>query len=219
MEAKPDFKSMSTQKKIGYVWDYYRLHIGITIILAIIIGSAIHHFVTTKDSVLDMIFMNSYSPYEGPQGLDEFFLSQGFDAKKEEISIATSLNFAITDDGYEPDYYTLQSLDAMFAVGDVDIFAAPQQIYSDYSIAGYVADLRTVFTDEELNAYKELLLYATTFDTQETIPCGFDFSNNGWLLEYEYYSGNCHMGIPANADNPELAKEFLLYLLQYEENH
>ena len=32
MEAKPNFKEMSLKKKIGYVWDYYRLHIGIVLI-------------------------------------------------------------------------------------------------------------------------------------------------------------------------------------------
>mgnify|MGYP006874693314 FL=1 len=43
MEAKPDFKNMSTGKKLEYVWDYYRFHILGTIVLVIVFGSIIHH--------------------------------------------------------------------------------------------------------------------------------------------------------------------------------
>ena len=215
MEARPDFKNMSTKKKLGYVWDYYRFHIGGIIVLAIVFGSIIHHYATLKDSVMDMIFINAYSPYEGPQGFDNFFEEQGFDPNKEEITVATSLSFALTEDSYQVDYYTVQSLDAMIAVGDVDIFAAPWQIYDAYAAAGYIADLRIVFTEEELLAYEDLLIYATSVETGETMPCGFDLSNNRWVMEYDYYTDNCRFGIPANADDAELAKEFLLYILEY----
>ena len=215
MEARPDFKNMSTKKKLGYVWDYYRFHIGGIIVLAIVFGSIIRHYATLKDSVMDMIFINAYSPYEGPQGFDNFFEEQGFDPNKEEITVATSLSFALTEDSYQVDYYTVQSLDAMIAVGDVDIFAAPWQIYDAYAAAGYIADLRIVFTEEELLAYEDLLIYATSVETGETMPCGFDLSNNRWVMEYDYYTDNCRFGIPANADDAELAKEFLLYILEY----
>ena len=216
MEAKPDFKNMSKKKKLGYIWDYYRFHIGGILVLAIVFGSIIHHYATTKESVMDAIFINGYSPYEGLLGLDEFFNEQGFDAKTQEINITTSLRLALTEDSYQADYYTLESLNAMFAVGDVDIFASPRQLYEQFAPAGYVADLRTVFSEEELLNYEDILLFATSTETGEKMPCGFDMSDNRWLKEYEYYSdGNCHMGIPANADNPELAKEFLLYILNY----
>lgn len=215
MEAKPDFKKMSTKKKLGYVWDYYRFHIGGILVLAIVFGAIIHHYATAKESVMDAIFVNGYSPYEGPQGLEEFFTSQGFDEASQEINITTSLRLSLTEDSYQADYYTLESLNAMFAVGDVDIFAAPKQLYDQFSPAGYVADLRTVFSEDELAAYEEILLYTTSTETGEEMPCGFDVSENRWLTEYEYYTENCHIGIPANADNPELAKEFLVYILTY----
>ena len=216
MEARPDFKNMSTKKKLCYVWDYYRFHIGGIIVLAIIFGSIIHYYTTMKESVMDAVFINGSSPYEGLPGLDEFFTAQGFDADSQEINITTSLKLSLTEESYQADYYTLESLNAMFAVGDMDIFAAPWQLYSQFSPAGYVADLRIVFSEEELSAYEDILLYAVSTDTGEEMPCGFDMSENRWLKEYEYYTeGNCHMGIPANSDNPQIAKEFLLYLLNY----
>lgn len=215
MEARPDFKNMSAKKKLEYVWDYYKFHIGGILVLAITLCSIIHHYATLKDSVLDMIFMNAQNTYENSYGLDEFFTMQGFDASTQEITVTTSLSFALTEDSYQVEYYTVQTLSAMFAVGDVDIFAAPWQLYDEYAAAGYVADLRTVFTEDELSLYEDKVLYTTSTETGETMPCGFDFSDNRFLQEYKYYTDNCHMGIPANADDAELAKEFLLYLLNY----
>lgn len=216
MEARPDFKNMSIKKKLAYVWDYYRFHIGGIIVLAIVFGSIFHHYATMKESVMTAVFINGHSPYEGLPGLDEFFASQGFDEATQEINITTSLRLSLTEESYQADYYTLESLNAMFAVGDMDIFAAPYQLYNQFAPAGYVADLRIVFSEEELSAYEDILLYAVSTETGEEMPCGFDMSKNRWLKEYEYYSEeNCHMGIPANSDNPQIAKEFLLYLLNY----
>lgn len=216
MEARPDFKNMSTKKKFEYVWDYYRLHISIIIILTIIFSSIFHYYATMKEPVMSAVFINGYSPYEGLLGLDEFFTAQGFDADTQEISITTSLKLSLTEESYQADYYTLESLNAMFAAGDLDIFAAPRQLYNQFAPAGYVADLRIVFSEAELAAFEGILLYVTNTETGEKIPCGFDMSENRWLKEYEYYTeGNCHMGIPANSDNPAIAREFLLYLLNY----
>ena len=215
MEARPDFKNMSAKKKLEYVWDYYKFHIGGILVLAITLGSIIHHYATLKEPVIDMIFMNAQSVYEDAVGLDEFFDSQGYDSSSQEIHITTSLSFALTEDSYQVDYYTVQTLSAMFAVGDVDIFAAPWQLYDEYAPAGYVADLRTVFTEDELALYKDQVLYTTSTETGEIMPCGFDFSDYRFLQEFGYYTDNCHMGIPANADGAERAKEFLLYLLNY----
>ena len=216
MEARPDFKNMSAKNKLNYVWDYYRLPIGIILILTIIFIAIFNHYSSMKESVMNAVFINGYSPYEGLPGLEEFFDSQGFDADTQEIQIVTSLKLTLTDATYMDDYYTLESLNAMFAVGDMDIFAAPKQLYSQFAPAGYVADLRSVFSEEELSVYRDLLIYVENTETGENIPCGFDMSENKWLKEFEYYSeGDCHMGIPANADGPEIAKAFLLYLLNY----
>ncbi len=214
MEAKPNFKEMSTQKKVGYVWDYYRYHILGTIVAIAILVSIVHHYATLKESVFDMMFLNAMD-IEQPENLTTFFEQMGFDTETQEISVNTSMGFTISGDGYVDDPYTTQAVAAMFTVGDLDMFAAPSQIYNAYAAVGYLADLRVIFTDEELAQFEEQLVYVTLSETGEEIPCGFDLTDNAWVKESGYYSGECYFGITSNGDGSDLARDFLMYVLTY----
>lgn len=213
MEAKPDFKAMSTQKKLGYVWDYYRFHILGIIVLVITTGSIIHHYATLKESVLDMLFLNAHAIEEPQKPFEDFLSARGYDLSDYEIRVTTSLRFALREGSYQEDYYTIQTLSALFAAGDLDIFTAPQQIYNDFASAGYVADLRTVFTEDELASYGDMVIYTNLLETGEAFPSGFNLEGNPWMIENGYYDDGCYLSITANTDNPELTKEFILYIL------
>lgn len=215
MEAKPDIKNMSTGKKLEYVWDYYRFHILGTIVLVLVFGSIIHHYATLKTAVLDMIFLNAYTAEDAHAPFAEFLIEQGYDPNEYEVYLTTSLAYALTEDGYQPDYTTLQAISAMFSTGDVDVFAMPPQVFDEYATAGYTMDLRTVFTDDELAAYSEEIVYSTLSETGEQFPSAFNLKDCNWLEEYGFYAGDYYMAITVNSDSPELTKEFLLYILEY----
>lgn len=216
MEAKPNFKEMSTPKKLEYIWDYYKLPILCTVTAVIIAASLIHHYAVQKESVLDMIFVNGNDLYETPQILEPFFTSQGFDKKTQEISITTSLSFQLTDTGFLPDYYTTQALAAMFTVGNIDLFAAPPAVFDEYASVGFLADLHTLYSDEELAELEDFFVYAVSEKTGELFPCGLNLSDNKWIKESGYYSTDCYFGFTANGDDPAIASEFLSYLLSYQ---
>ena len=215
MEAKPDFKAMSTQKKLGYVWDYYRFHILGIIILVVTFGSIIHHYATLKTSVLDMLFLNAYTLEEEQKPFEDFLTARGYDLDEYEIRVTTSLGFALKEGSYQEDYYTIQTLSALFAAGDLDVFTAPHQIYNDFASAGYVTDLRSVFSEEELDAYGDMIIYTNLLETGESFPSGFNLEGNSWMIENGYYDEGCYLAITANTDSPELTKEFILHILEH----
>lgn len=213
MEAKPDFKSMSTSKKLEYVWDYYRFHILGIIVLVITAYSIIHHYATLKDSVLDMLFLNAHSIEDEQRPFEEFLTIQGYDLNKYEIRTTTTLSFALEEGSYQQDYYSIQTVSALFAAGDLDVFAAPHQIYNDFASSGYVADLRTVFSEEELESFGDMIIYTNLLETGEAFPSAFNLDGNQWMIGNGYYDEGCYLAITANTDSPELTKEFILHIL------
>lgn len=213
MEAKPNFKAMPLSKKAGYVWDYYRFHILGTIIALIIAGSVIHHYATLKDSVLDMLFLNAYTLDDDQAPFEDFMAEHGYDTTDYEISVTTTLSFALEEGSYKQDYYSVQTVSALFAAGDLDIFTAPHQIYNDFSSAGYAADLRDIFTEEELAEFDDIIIYTTLSETGETFPSALNLEGNQWLIRNGYYDNGCYLAVAANTDNPELTKEFIYYIL------
>lgn len=213
MEAKPNFKAMTTSQKAGYVWDYYRFHILGTIISVIIASSIIHHYATLKESVLDMLFLNAYTLDDEQAPFEDFMTEQGYNTADYEINVTTTLSFALEEGSYKQDYYSVQTVSALFAAGDLDIFTAPHQIYNDFASAGYVANLRNFFTEEELVELDDMIIYTTLSETGETFPSAFNLEGNQWLIRNGYYDEGCYLAIAANTDNPELAKEFIYYIL------
>ena len=215
MEAKPDLKAMSTQKKLEYIWDYYRFHILGIIVLVITAISIIHHYATIKTSVLDMIFLNAYPSEEGVAPFDEFLKQQGYDPNNYEVYVTTSLGYALTEDSYQEDYYTNQGLSAMFATGELDIFTTPPQVLNDFASYGYVSDLRDFFSEKELASFGDMVIYTTLLETGEEFPSALNLTGNEWFIANDYYDDGCYLAISNYTDTPELTKEFILYVLNY----
>lgn len=215
MEVRPNFKAMSTSQKLGYVWDYYRFHILGVILLVITVSSIIQHYATLKTSVLDMVFLNAHDTEEAQKPFEPFLVRNGYDLTNSEVRVTTTISFVLEEDSYQEDFYSVQTLSALFAAGDLDIFAAPHQVYNDFASAGYVSDLRNIFSEDELNELGDMIIYTTLAETGEAFPSGLNLEGNRWLLESGYYDNGCYLAVTTNTDSPKLVKDFLLYILNY----
>lgn len=214
MEAKPNFKEMTNKKKLEYIWDYYKFVILGSIFIICTLISAIYNHLTEKECLLKMIMVNGSIPYDGAIFADDFLIAQNFNPETQEI-VVSSVGLSLTEKTYQQDYYTVQALIARLTSGSIDLLSAPSNIYSDYAKEGYFVDLNTIFSKEELSKYKDLLIYTMQEDTKESYPCGFDLTNNTWIKKYGYYTTDCNFGILYNAPNPEITKNFLLFILNY----
>ena len=64
MEKKTAFKDLSRKAKVQYIWDYYRWHIVAAICLVAFAISMIVHYASYRESVLDIVMVNTLDPYE-----------------------------------------------------------------------------------------------------------------------------------------------------------
>ncbi len=125
MEKKTAFKDLSRKAKVQYIWDYYRWHIIAAICLVAFVISMIVHYAAYRESVLDIVMVNTLNPYEeSVSSTDEFFEQEGF-TKKEEVTVDTSITFS-DDDNYSTNYYSNQKLTLKLSVGDADVLFAPE---------------------------------------------------------------------------------------------
>lgn len=217
MEKKTDFKALSKKAKVQYIWDYYKFHILVAICAVAFVVSLIYHYATYKESVLNIIMVNVCDPYRAEMpGLDDFFEEAGLDTSTEEINVDTSNTYNLEDDAFSTNYYSDQTLTLKLSVGGTDIFFAPEQVFSTYGSAGCLMDLSTVLTEEEMEQYADLFLYASDEENTITIPCGVLLENNSWLMDNGYYDGPCYFGIANNTDNVDLALSFFRYVMSHE---
>ena len=169
MEKKTAFKDLSRKAKVQYIWDYYRWHIIAAICLVAFVISMIVHYAAYRESVLDIVMVNTLNPYEeSVSSTDEFFEQEGF-TKKEEVTVDTSITFS-DDDNYSTNYYSNQKLTLKLSVGDADVLFAPEFVFQQYADAGSLMPLTDYLTADELEQYKDMIVYATDSETGETAP-------------------------------------------------
>jgi len=213
---KPDFSSMTKSQIASYIWDYYKIPILVGIFLFCSLVSSVYKHVTAKEAVLDVIMVNSTSSYEGDMGSNDFISYLGLDPEEYGVQANTSFRLAFDEKHYSEDYYVIQTLIATLTEGDIDVFGGTTNVFTDFAMEGYFADLRDYYTEEELAAHESILVYTTEIDSGKTYPCGFSLGDSAWNERYYYFGSDCQFGILFNADDPETAKEFLSFALSYQ---
>lgn len=165
MEKKTDFKALSTRAKFDYIWDYYKLHILAAIIAVCVVVSLIHHYVTYREPILNVIMINCIGgDLADDSGFDEFLESYGHDPAKEPVSLSSNLYFS--ENSSTDSYTNMQVLAAMMAAGDQDLFFGTGDIYLSYADQGALADLSAVLPADILEQYKDSLIYTTEDGTR-----------------------------------------------------
>ena len=212
---KPDFSKMSKSKIAGYIWDYYKVPILISLVILSSLVSSIYKHVTAKEPVLDVIMINSTSSYDGDMGSNDFVSHLGLDPKEYGVQAYTSFRLGFDEKHYADDFNVIQTLIVRLTEGDIDVFGGTPQAFQEFAMEGYFSDLRSYFTEDELAALEPILVYTTERETGLTYPCGFSLGDSKWNKTYYYFSGDCQFGIMFNADQAATAKAFLTYAINY----
>lgn len=213
MEKKTDFKALSNEAKVQYIWDYYKIHIFGTLIVVFILVSLIIHYVTYQEPFLNVIMINCNDPLDSDaSGFDEFLENAGYDPNEQTVSLSSSLSFS--ENIFGDSYQELSVLATMIAAGGQDLFFGTGNIYLDYAEQGALMDLSTVLPAETLNVYEGHLLYSTNAGEKDPYPCAIELTDNAWLEKNNYYN-TCYFGIFDRTQNPDAAVEFATFLLDY----
>lgn len=216
MEKKTNFKELTTKAKFQYIWDYYRWHILVTLCVLAFFLYSLFHFFTDKKPVLHVIMVNCYNNLSNDtSGFDDFMLQEGFNLKKECVSLTNSLT-EMMDDIDATGLSDYDSLTLRLTAGGEDCFFATEEIYQQYAELGCMENLTTLFPQDFLDKYAESLVYTTDSETGSTYPCGICLKDNLWIDTYHYYDSECYFGILTKADHLESACDFLEYVLQYQ---
>lgn len=215
MEKKTDFKALSRKAKVQYIWDYYKWHILVAICVLALLIYTIVHFITYKESVLNVIMVDCYNNLENDTaGFDDFFQKEGFDSGKEQVTVTTSLT-TMMDDIDATDLSDYDSLTLRLTAGGEDLILSKEDVYMQYAAQGCMTDLTELLPQDLLEQYKDQLIYVTDSETGASYPCGVCLTkDNAWLSQYDYYEDECYFGILTKAEHADTALAFLEYVLE-----
>lgn len=150
-------KEMPFKEKLNYFWDYYKFHTIATVFAVFLIGLFIHDIVTAKDFNFYGIMLNAPS-LEGDLAEVAFAEYAGLDTENYEcfVDCSTQRSYEMQS---EYDMATQQKLMGLSQTKDLDIITAESHIFYDLAASGMMADLRDIFTEEELAEYEGNIYY------------------------------------------------------------
>lgn len=242
-ERKAIFENGTLKQKALYIWDYYKWHIIIPLIIVITIVWYIVHVITAPDVILNGVILNVYNTKTESSAdtlLDDFYKEQKINLKEEEINLNMSLYYTAGNDN--ANYESSQALMAWLAAGQLDFMTGDVAALTELSYKDYFTDLREYLTDEQIQKYEPYFLYMDyDFYTKRSqkisnmedvstmeypdctkpeemvdpIPVMIDMSQSKKLTEtYGETSDILAFAITVKDTNKDMTLEFLDYLME-----
>lgn len=200
--------------KIKYFFYYYKIHTVVTLFVMVAIIYVVHFYVTKKDPVLQVAIVNGYPQIELSEMIDEFTATIPFDPEKQEVTIDdtyyihTEMANAMDDQNAERLYIFAYSQ-------ELDVCLVDESYFPVIADAGYVEDLSTLFTEEQLEKYADKFVYWDSpndmVDGEELIA--IDISDAPKIVSTECYPDKkAYFTIILKSEYKDNALAFLEYL-------
>ena len=206
-----------TSKKIGYIWEYYKLWI-IGILFAVwFVTFAVRQYTTSlKDYWCYMIFANTYADAGDHSKLWEDYTGYaGFDLTKKAVKFEANSYFdylkGVTGNSY------FEAFVAYADSGTLDAIVMGRDSLTALGKTGRLMDLNSEACSSIREKYGDRFLYTVPIDEEyssEEVPVCIDISDSRLVSEYGVYSEPCAIGIGALSENVKSVEMFLDFLFQ-----
>ena len=213
-------RPMSHRERLEHIWTYYRTDFIILMVFIILFACFLTARLTKKEILLGGLYVNVQLNEAGKDYTETaFFNLESGNSKRQMIDNYTVGLTKIQDDSHlEENYYTLSAIAARVGAPQIDYFLADQIAMETFLTQGMYMDLREFFSEEELLAYQDRLVFFATADengvlTEEKYPVAINISDTEFAHECLQTSSEVFFSVAVNTRNIERTKRFWDYLL------
>lgn len=205
-------KELHGKDKIWYLVHYYGLQTIVALAIIGIISFLIIHYVTQKDTALEIMAVNAMQSEDNPAGdsgyYNGFLKENGLDPDKSEVLVSSNLGASANEnDGASAE--SIQMIQSRFMTQSVDVFFADYDFFYSLGEFDYLADIREYLPEELLEKYKDDLVYVKSIETGKKYPIGIKLEKNAWVKETGWYPDTCVVGLADGLKNKDLAVKFI----------
>lgn len=158
-------KNAGFKAKLGYFWDYYKVHTFVAIGLIIFLVTMISGNLTKKDTVFyaAMVYCSEISEEAASAFRENYIEYAGIDLNKHEVQVVSN-----------PSKLTLT-----MAAAQVDVVVSGPEYFSEEAGLNTFYDLRDIMTEEQLTKYEPYFYYAdqAVIDARKKLPESDDLEN------------------------------------------
>lgn len=215
-EEKLKIKEMdSMRKKIGYIWDYYKLWIiGAVALVGLIVYFTVV-FVTREDKpVLYVVLVNNYDDVSDDSKLAQGFVSYvGEENLPGKVAFDNNAFFNLANNSDYKNSYYMKVL-AYLEADTAQVVMCQYDNLIGLAKSGRLADLSDEKICDICDKYKDRIVYYEN-DEGVKVPVGIDVSDGYKAAGLtEYTDGKAYVGLSAYAESYEYAEKFVDYMVE-----
>lgn len=211
---KQQIKDYSFSEKMEYYWQYYKVHIVVTVLLACFFGSILHPIIHKKETVLSIAYINAFPNVEDQVIINDLEKHLQLNPKKQQVLLDSTYYIDNTSDSpYALTYSQKFSVNAM--AGNIDVVLSDVTNFDFYGNQGFFQDLSTIFPEEELSIYRDRLYYMDlpNDDSNQKVPIGIKINRSAKIYKTSCYPNyDAYYGVMAGSKRVDAAINFLNYI-------
>lgn len=200
--------------RLKYFVYYYKWPVLIALIVIIFFGTSLFQVLSKKDTALQVLMVNGFPNIEAEDFMTDFEKTITIDTTKED----TLLDDSFYINAESPTMYDEQNAEKLFVMssaGVVDVVLVDEAYFKIMAEAGYLLDLSTILTEEQMTFYADRAFY---YDSANNYAEGEEFvgievtSSPKIVNTQSYPNTKAYFCMIMNAPNIENSLAFLEYL-------
>lgn len=213
-EQKKKIADMTWKEKLGYFWEYYRIHTFVGISIFLLLFFFVKDLLTNnQDTVFQVAIVNSEAQYLDENSERAFGEYLGIDPQKEKVIFDNSYQLHLDS----MDQSTVASSQKMVANAQLeilDVIIAPSDVIDYYGENMFLGDLTTMLPPETFKELEEAgrIIYAKD-EAGTEYPAGIDIADSPWVEKTGLYlQQKPILGCVENSVQEENIQKFLEYI-------
>lgn len=174
-EQHAKLKGKSFREKLGYFWDYYKIHTLIAVFIVLLLSSFISAYrESSRECVIYALLLNGYPATDTNALLQDFLIDNGYNPNKVKAYMETDMKLSL--EAPDPSSVaSMQKLSVMAQTGSLDVVIATEDVTAYYAGQEFFYDLRDILPAQKLQQYEAAgqLVYEQISPTDSTLtPIG-----------------------------------------------
>ena len=203
ISIKEKFKALSPKEKYSYIWEYYKIHIIITLLSIVGLASFIHTMMTKKSTYCTITYYNSYIDenqlYSLRATLNDLLIEN-----PEKSTILINPIWSDSNTGYR----LTPTEEIAIAAKEIDLAIVNEEYFNAQVSQDMFEDISTIDGFENLNIPEELLVKASDSNDTEGIY-GIKIDSLNLLKKIDFPSKDNILTIIVNSERKEHAMDVL----------
>ena len=228
-ELMDDMKPMTFWEKVDHLWTYYKEYVFIAMVLGLLVAAGISGYINAnKEYLFKGMMVNISMSQEGYRYVSEDLLEKLGDGDPNQTVMMDYTNFLDLADptNGEDNYNASLLLIARVSGGLLDCALLDQMAFEFYLTQEAYGDWSTFFTQEELEALGDKVIYAMASEEEvdeagnvtEAVrwPAAIEISHLPFFKEHAPNNEKIYLVLSGNQPNHEAVRAFWEHLHNWE---